>query len=89
MKDKITIQDIEDNIVDTEIVKHITKSGKILRWAVLTTKSGFSVAGKPSATINSKNDNVEIGEKVAIDNAKGEMWALMGYHLSQTIHNEK
>ena len=82
MKDKITMQDIEDTIIDTEIVKHITKSGKILRWAVLTTNSGFAVTGRPSATINSKNDNVEIGEKVAIDNAKSEMWALMGYNLS-------
>lgn len=89
MKDKITLQDIEENIVDTEIVKHITKGGKILRWAILTTKSGFAVTGRPSATINQANDNVETGEKVAIDNAKSEMWALMGYHLSVNIYEEK
>lgn len=82
MKEKITPQDIEDNIKHIEIVKHVTHAGKILRWAVLTTKSGFAVTGRPSATINQANDNVEIGEKVAIDNAKSEMWALMGYHLS-------
>ena len=89
MKDRITLQDIEENIVDTEIVKHITKGGKILRWAILTTKSGFAVTGRPSATINQANDNIEIGEKVATDNAKSEMWALMGYHLSVNIYEEK
>lgn len=89
MKDKITLQDIEENIIDTEIVKHVTKSGKILRWAILTTKSGFAVTGRPSATINQANDNIEIGEKVAIDNAKSEIWALMGYHLSVKIQEEK
>lgn len=83
MKDKITMQDILDNITDTEIVKHTTKSGKILRWAILTTKNGFAVVGKPSATINAENDNETIGERVAIDNSISEMWGLMGYHLSQ------
>lgn len=89
MKDKITLEDIENNIKDIEIVKHTTKSGKILRWAVITTKSGFAVVGRPSATINSANDNVEIGEKVAIDNSKSEMWHLMGYHLSVELNNNK
>lgn len=89
MKEKITPQDIEDNIKHIEIVKHVTHAGKILRWAVLTTNSGFAVTGRPSATINQANDNVEIGEKVAIDNAKAEMWALMGYHLSVNNWNVK
>lgn len=82
MKDKITTDDINENIKCIEIVEHITSSGKVLRWAVLITNSGFAVTGRPSATINSANDNQEIGEKVAIDNAKSEMWALMGYQLS-------
>ena len=88
MKDKITMQDIEDNILDIEIVKHVTKGGKILRWAVITTENLFAVTGRPSATINAANDNVEVGEKVAIDNAKSEMWALMGYNLSQENYDK-
>ena len=28
----ITPADLDDNIADTEIVKHVTKSGKVLRW---------------------------------------------------------
>ncbi len=87
MKDRITIEDIENNIKDIEIVKHTTQSGKILRWAVLITDSGFSVTGKPSAAVNQLNDNEEIGTKIAIENAKEEMWALMGYHLSIQLKN--
>lgn len=79
---RVTAKDIDDNIVDIEIVKHVTKGGKILRWAVLTTASGFAVTGKPSASVSVENDTPIIGETVAIENAKSEMWALMGYHLS-------
>lgn len=78
---RITKADLEANIVHTEIVKHISPSGQVLRWAVLTTRSGFAVTGRPSAAVSSENDNAELGEKVAIENAKAELWPLMGYEL--------
>ena len=37
---RIKPADIDANIVHTEIVKHITPSGKVLRWAVLTCRNG-------------------------------------------------
>lgn len=77
----ITKEDFENNIIHTEVVKHITHSGQVLRWAVLTTKSEFSVTGKPSASVSAENDVAEVGESVAISNAKQELWVLMGYHL--------
>ena len=82
---RITPADLDDNIADTEIVKHVTKSGKVLRWAVLTTRNGYAVVGKPSASVSPENDNAEIGEKVAIDNARGELWPLMGYELQSKL----
>jgi hypothetical protein len=82
---RITPADLDDNIADTEIVKHVTKSGKVLRWAVLTTRNGYAVVGKPSASVSAENDNAEIGEKVAIDNARGELWPLMGYELQSKL----
>ena len=82
---RITPADLDDNIADTEIVKHVTKSGKVLRWAVLTTRNGYAVVGKPSASVSAGNDNAEIGEKVAIDNARGELWPLMGYELQSKL----
>ena len=87
---RITPADIERNIIDTEIVKHISKSGQVLRWAVITTTNGFAVAGKPSCAVSSENDNDEVGEAVAIDNAKAELWPLMGYALrDQLFHQTK
>ena len=82
---RITPADIESNIIDVEIVKHISKSGKVLRWAVLTTRNGFAVAGKPSCAVSSANDNAEIGERVAIENSKEELWPLMGYELASVV----
>ena len=82
---RVTPADIEANIEHTEIVKHISPSGQVLRWAVLTTRSGFAVTGRPSAAVSSANDNAEIGEKAAIENARQELWPLMGYELRSKL----
>ncbi len=82
---RVTPADLQANIVHTEIVKHVSPSGQVLRWAVLTTRNGFAVTGRPSASVSSANDNAEIGEKVAIDNAKQELWPLMGYELRSKL----
>lgn len=79
---RVTLKDLADNIEDVEIVKHVTKRGKILRWAVITTKCGFAITGKPSAAVSAANDRPEVGEQIAIQNAHDEMWGPMGYHLA-------
>ena len=84
---RVTLGDFEANIIDVEILKHVTKGGGILRWAVLTTANGFAVTGRPSAAVSVEKDNAEIGEKIAIENAKNELWPLMGYALKERIHN--
>ncbi len=83
---RVSQADLEANIADIEIVKHVSKSGQILRWAVITTRSGFAVTGRPSAAVSAANDRAEIGEKVATDNAVNELWALMGYALRERLH---
>lgn len=82
---RVTPADLQANIVHTEIVKHVSHSGQVLRWAVLTTRNGFAVTGRPSASVSSENDNSEIGERVAIENAKQELWPLMGYALRDEL----
>ncbi|WP_407244222.1 Gp49 family protein [Klebsiella michiganensis] len=84
---RITLDDFKANIVNTEIVKHVSVSGQVLRWAVLTTKNGFAVTGKPSCSASSENDDAEIGEQIAIENAENELWPLMGYALKQRLHD--
>lgn len=83
---RVTLADVQENIVDTEIHKHITKSGQVLRWAILTARNGFAIVGEPSCSVSSKNDNAEIGEKVATENALRATWPLMGYALRQRQH---
>lgn len=78
---RVSLADMEANIVATEIVKHVSKSGQVLRWAVLTTRNGFSLAGKPSCSVSSANDDQKIGETIAIENARNDLWPLMGYEL--------
>lgn len=83
---RVTLADLEANIVDTEILKHVSKTGQVLRFAILTTANGFAVVGKPSVAVSAENDNAEIGQNIAIDNAKNELWPLMGYALKQQLH---
>lgn len=82
---RITPTDIEANIADVEIVKHVSKTGQVLRWAVITTSNGYAVVGKPSCAVSSANDNAEIGEKVAVTNSREELWPLMGYALKDRL----
>lgn len=82
---RVTPADLDANIAHTEIVKHISPSGQVLRWAVLTTQNGFSLAGRPSCSASSENDNQELGEKIAISNAKSDLWPLMGYELRSKL----
>jgi hypothetical protein len=82
---RLSPEALNANIAHTEIVKHVSHSGQVLRWAVLTTRNGFAVTGRPSASVSAENDDVEIGEKVAIANARQELWPLMGYQLREQL----
>ena len=82
---RVTQEELEQNIVHTEVVTHKTVAGQVLRWAVLTTKNGYAVTGKPSCAASPENDDPDLGTKYAIDNAKNELWALMGYALKEKI----
>lgn len=84
---RVTLAELEANIVHTEIVTHVSRSGQILRWAVLTTRSGFAVTGRPSAAVCAENDDPALGERLALDNARNELWPLMGYALRQRLHD--
>lgn len=83
---RVTLDNMHKAIRDTEIVKHISKSGQVLRWCVLTMKNGFSVTGKPSCAVSPENDDQELGEKIALQNAQDEVWVLEAYALKQKMH---
>jgi hypothetical protein len=86
---RVTPEDLKNNIVHTEIVKHISPTGKVLRWAVLTTRNGYAVTGDPSCSVSPENDNAAVGEKTAYDNAVEKLWPLMGYELQTLLAARK
>lgn len=86
---RVTPEAIVENIDNIEIVKYISKSGQVLRWAVITMKNGFAVTGKPSASVSPENDDEEIGERIAVANARNEIWPLMGYALKELLYSIK
>lgn len=49
---RVTPADMEANIIDTEIVKHVSVGGQVLRWAVITTRNGFAVVGRPQSVFH-------------------------------------
>lgn len=83
---RVTLADLEANILAVEYVKHVAKSGQVLRWAVLTLRNGFALAGEPSASVSPENDSAELGEKFALENARRALWPLMGYALKDALH---
>ena len=85
---RVTPADIEANIASVEIVRFVSESGQVLRWAVTTTQNGSSVVGKPSCAVSAANDNKELGEKIALDNSKEEIWPLMGYALKERLASD-
>lgn len=82
---RVTLDALNANIVSVEIVKHLAAGRQVLRWAVLTTRSGYAVTGRPSVSVSPENDNAELGEQIARDNARNELWALMGYALKDRL----
>lgn len=84
---RVTLGRIDAKVKDVEFVRHVTRSGSILRWAVLEMENGFTIAGKPSASVSAENDNAEIGERIATENAMNEVWAFEGYLLKEELYN--
>lgn len=56
----------------------------VLTFCVLTLKNGFAVTGE-SACAHPSNFDVEIGRKIARQNAINKIWPLMGYALKSTL----
>lgn len=57
----------------------------LLTLAVVEMQNGFTVVGK-SACAHPENFDREIGEKVALEDAKRQMWPLLGYALRDRLH---
>lgn len=58
--------------------------GTTMTVCALTLRNGFIVIGE-SAAASPENFNVEIGRKIARENARNKIWALEGYLLRSKL----
>lgn len=77
--------DVLANVAEIEMVEHVSKNGQILRWAVLTTRSGHVVPGKPVIFESRAHDKPKLGSEIAVKNATDELWSLMSYALRERL----
>lgn len=61
--------------------------GTTLTVCALTLQNGFLVTGE-SAAASPANFDVDLGRKIARDNARNKIWAFEGYLLRQKLHEE-
>ena len=59
-------------------------AGTTLTVCCLTLANGFTVTGE-SACASPENFDVELGKKIARDNAKQKIWVLEGYALRERL----
>ncbi len=59
----------------------------LLTICVVTLRNGFTVVGK-SACASPENYDRELGEKIALEDAKRQLWPLLGVILKQRLHEE-
>ena len=85
MKNKLTLNDIEDAIIAQQFLQ---PEGTVLTICVLTLENGFNVVGH-SACIDPVNFDAEIGRRVARQRAVDQVWALEGYRLKQALHEAR
>ncbi len=88
IKDKgLTAPRITPNQVDDVISgeDYYVFPGTTVTIALLTLQNGFTVTGE-SACASPENFNVELGRKIARENARDKIWALLGYSLRETLY---
>jgi len=71
----------------SELVESYPSSLGLLTICVLVLKNGFTIVGQ-SACASPLNFNKEFGQRLARTDAKGKIWAFMGYELRSKLQRE-
>lgn len=78
----VTLDDIKAKIVDASYYLHGT-----LIVAIVTLQNGYTVTGK-SACADPANFDLDLGKKLAFDDAVRAVWPLEGYLLRERLYRE-
>ena len=81
---RLTPQSINDTITDAYYHRI---PGTTVTVCALTLKNGYIVVGK-SAAASAENFDQEIGQRIAYDDARNQIWALEGYLLRQQLSTQ-
>lgn len=82
----LTAPRVTPDMVDNEITKtqyHVFE-GSCLTVCCLTLANGFTVTGE-SACASPENFDEGIGESIAFTNARGKIWAYLGFRLRDQL----
>ena len=74
--------------VSSKAPQYYVFPGTMLTICCLELRNGFTVTGE-SACASPENFNAELGQKIALGNAKQKIWALEGYLLRERLHNSQ
>lgn len=74
-----------DNEIESE--QYHVFMGTTMTVCCLTLKNGFQVTGY-SAAASFANFDEEIGRKVSRDNARRQIWGLLGFRLRDQLHSQ-
>ena len=85
MKDHLTQNDIDAKIKDVKFT--VLEDGRTT-ICNLYLENGFTVRGE-SSCVSKDNFNKNIGEQIALENAKNKVWELEGYLLAEDIYRKK
>ena len=80
---RVTPKSLEALIITEQF--HVFE-GSTFTSCLLTLKNGFTVHGE-SACASPENFDVDLGRKIARDNAKNKIWMLEGYLLREKLSN--
>ena len=85
MTNKVTLESIINKIVGEMYL--VLPDGRTT-VCMLTMQSGYTIKGM-SACVDASNFDMNIGRKIAFEDAIRQIWPLEGYLLAERLHEEK
>ena len=79
----LTIDQIKAKVVDAQYINE-----GVLTLAILTLENGYIVTGQ-SACADPMNFDLDLGKRLAFDDAVKKIWPLEGYLLRQKLYEEE
>lgn len=76
---RVTFEELQANIVGKKFVQH-----DLLTICILTLANGFTVVGKSACAVPG-NFKLDVGQRLAEQDAIGQVWPLMGYELKTKV----